>query len=60
MDLGKHNDCAMAFAHAIDQFTYKSPEMPSILKTMNKGEWQGGTYQINRSPGSSGGRVIRG
>ena len=60
VDLGQHNDCAMAFAHAIDQFTYKAPEMPSILKAMNPGEWQGGTFSINRNDSSLGGRYIRG
>jgi len=60
VDLGRHNDCAMAFAHALDLFTYKSPDMPSVFKTMKRGEWQGGQYTINRSDKSFGGKVIRG
>ena len=57
-DLGRHNDCAMAMAHALDQFVYKTPEMPSVYKTMRKGEWQGGAPRINRSSSSFGGKVI--
>ena len=60
IDLGKHNDCAMALAHAIDLFSYKTPDMPSVFKTMKKGEWQGGSYKINRKESALGGRVIRG
>ena len=60
IDLGKHNDCAMALAHAIDQFTYKSPEMPSVFKTMSKGEWQGGATKITRNTSALGGRILRG
>lgn len=59
VDLGRHNDCVMALAHAIDLFTYKTPDMPSLFKTMKKGEWSGGGYKINRSGGSSGGKVMR-
>ena len=61
VDLGKHNDCAMAFAHALDQFTYKTPSTPVIMKTMNKGEWSGGsTRGIQRSRNSPvGGRIVR-
>ena len=60
VDLGRHNDCAMAFAHALDQFTYKSPSMPVVMRTMKKGEWVGGsTSGIQRSSQSGvGGRVI--
>ena len=59
-DLGRHNDCVMALAHAIDQFAYKMPDFPSIFKTMNKGEWSGGSYNINRGePQGYGGRIIR-
>ena len=59
IDLGRHNDCAMALAHALDQFTYRTPEMPSVFKTMRKGEWSGGQRRINRSPTSFGGKVMR-
>ena len=59
IDLGRHNDCAMALAHALDQFTYRTPEMPSVFKTMRKGEWTGGQKRINRSPTSFGGKVMR-
>ena len=59
-DLGRHNDCVMALAHAIDQFSYKMPDFPSIFKTMNKGEWNGGNYKINRGPQQGyGGKVMR-
>ncbi len=60
-DLGRHNDCAMALAHAIDQFTYKSPNFPVVMGTMKKGEWTGGaTSAPQREKSSSlGGRVIR-
>ena len=60
VDLGKHNDIAMAFAHALDQFTYKTPDTPVIMKTMKNGEWTGGRVsRPQRSGGSLGGRVIR-
>ena len=59
VDLGRHNDCAMAMAHALDQFTYMSPKTPSIMKTMRKGEWQGGEKRINRVGSSFGGKVMR-
>ena len=59
IDLGRHNDCVMALAHAIDLFTYKTTDMPSVFKTMRKGEWSGGNFKINRGGGSSGGKVMR-
>ena len=59
IDLGRHNDCAMAMAHALDQFVYKTPDMPSVFKTMNKGAWQGGATRINRPKSNFGGKVIR-
>tara|TARA_R100000278_G_scaffold71803_1_gene56475 strand:- start:416 stop:724 length:309 start_codon:yes stop_codon:yes gene_type:complete len=59
IDLGRHNDCAMAMAHALDQFVYKTPDMPSVFKTMNKGAWQGGKTRINRTPTTFGGKVIK-
>lgn len=59
IDLGRHNDCAMALAHALDQFTYRTPSVPSLFKTMNKGEWQGGKTRINRSSTNFGGKVIK-
>ena len=50
----------MAFAHALDQFTYKTPETPVIMKTMKNGEWTGGRVsRPQRSGGSLGGKVIR-
>ena len=51
----------MAFAHALDQFTYQTPDMPVVMRTMNNGEWTGGsaTRAPNRSGSSLGGRVIR-
>ena len=59
VDLGRHNDTVMAFAHAIDQFTYKTPDMPVIMKTMTGGEWIGGsTTGLNRERSGIGGKVI--
>jgi hypothetical protein len=59
-DLGRHNDCVMALAHAVDQFSYKQPNFPAIFRTMKKGEWTGGEYKINRRQQQwFGGRVIR-
>ena len=60
-DLGRHNDCAMALAHALDQFSYKSPDYPVVMGTMNKSEWTGGvTSGIQRGTNKGlGGRVIR-
>ncbi len=48
VDLGRHNDTVMAFAHAIDQFTYRTPDMPVIMKTMKGGDWLGGETQMQR------------
>jgi hypothetical protein len=59
VDLGVHNDTVMAFAHAIDQFTYKGQDVPVVMKTMMGGQWMGGTTQkINRGHSGLGGRVI--
>ena len=60
-DLGRHNDCAMALAHALDQFSYKSPDYPVVMGTMKKSEWTGGvTSGIQRGTNKGlGGRVIR-
>ena len=58
-DLGKHNDCVMAFAHAIDQFTAKGFEMPVIMKKAEAGEWLGGSgSKVNRGAKGIGGKVI--
>ena len=61
VDLGRHNDIAMAFAHALDQFTYKTPDIPVVMRTMKNGEWTGGKAARPQRSGSSslGGRVIR-
>jgi hypothetical protein len=48
VDLGRHNDTVMAFAHAIDQFTYRTPDMPVVMKTMKGGDWLGGDTQMQR------------
>lgn len=59
VDLGKHNDCVMAFAHAIDQFTYKKQDMPVIMTTMSGGAWLGGgPSKIRRDFEGAGGKVI--
>jgi hypothetical protein len=49
----------MALAHAIDQFTYKIPDMPVVMKTMTGGQWLGGKAKINRPSNTGvGGRVM--
>ena len=58
VDLGRHNDTVMAFAHAIDQFTYRTPDMPVVMKTMSGGEWMGGASKIRRGHSGTGGKVI--
>jgi hypothetical protein len=59
VDLGRHNDCVMAFAHAIDQFVYNIPDMPVVMKTMTGGEWMGGkTRGLVRKRSGIGGKVI--
>jgi len=59
VDLGRHNDTVMAFAHAIDQFTYRTPDMPVVMKTMTGGEWMGGaTRGLPRERSGVGGKVI--
>ena len=58
-DLGRHNDCAMAMAHALDQFTYKTQDKPVIMKTMQSGSWTGGVSRSSRGATTGlGGRVI--
>ena len=58
--MGRHNDTVMAFAHAIDQFTYRTPDMPVIMKTMKGGDWMGGEIQMQRKGAHKGlgGKVI--
>jgi len=60
VDLGRHNDTVMAFAHAIDQFTYRTPDMPVVMKTMTGGQWMGGSKKgLPRDRTSAiGGKVI--
>ena len=59
VDLGRHNDTVMAFAHAIDQFTYRIPDMPVVMKTMTGGEWMGGaTKGLPRQKSGMAGKVI--
>ena len=58
VDLGKHNDCVMALAHAIDQFTLKHPDYPIVMKSANKGEWTGGSKRITRNPKGLAGKAI--
>lgn len=62
VDLGRHNDCAMALAHALDQFTHRTPDYPVVMGTMKKSEWTGGATRtgVHRSDTTGlGGRVIR-
>jgi hypothetical protein len=59
-DLGRHNDIVMALAHALDQFTHKTPDVPVIMATMKRGEWIGGGKSVSRANISGvGGGVIR-
>ena len=40
VDVGKHNDTVMAFAHAIDQFKPRQTDyMPMVSKTTSMGGW---------------------
>ena len=61
VDTGKHNDLVMALAHAVDQFSSGINDVPVVMGTMNRGEWQGGK---NRKRGSNvrrsgmGGKVV--
>ena len=60
VDLGRHNDCVMALAHAIDQFQHRDLGMPAIFATANRGEWMGGKKGRQRSGGSGlAGKVLR-
>ena len=59
IDLGRHNDCVMALAHAIDQFQYRDKGMPAIFSTLNRGEWMGGSKGIQRSGGGFSGKIVR-
>ncbi len=59
VDLGKHNDTTMALAHAIDQFTYRTPDMPVVMKTLKAGQWLGGSKGLPSVGSGIGGRVIR-
>ena len=60
VDLGRHNDCVMALAHAIDQFTYKAASMPVQFGTLTPGHWMGGKKGIQRKRDSGvGGKVLR-
>jgi len=50
VDVGKHNDCVMAFAHAIDQMTHnQSTSMPVATKAIKATSW---------GKGQSNGRFI--
>ena len=60
IDTGKHNDLVMALAHAIDQFSSNLNDVPVVMGSMNRGEWQGGTSgkkRVGRYSGL-GGRVV--
>jgi hypothetical protein len=49
----------MALAHAIDQFTYRTPDMPVVMKTLKAGQWLGGNKGLPTLGSGIGGRVIR-
>jgi len=52
VDVGRHNDTVMAFAHAIDQMTHKdSNALPMATQTVNSSSW-------GNSKSSGGGRFI--
>ena len=57
VDVGKHNDTVMAFAHAIDQFKPKTAEyMPLLKKTTTMGGWgkkKKAKKSTRRRPGNS-------
>ena len=57
-DLGKHNDCVMALAHAIDQFQHQNPDYPVVMKSANKGEWSGGSKRMSRRGRGFAGKAI--
>ena len=59
VDLGRHNDCVMALAHAVDQFQYRDKGMPAIFSTLNRGEWMGGSKGIQRSGSGFSGKIVR-
>tara|TARA_R100000458_G_C8267727_1_gene242645 strand:- start:1556 stop:2221 length:666 start_codon:yes stop_codon:yes gene_type:complete len=47
VDLGKHNDAAMAFAHAVDQLQIPRGDVAVAMGSLSGGEWIGG----NKSKG---------
>lgn len=51
VDKGKHNDCVMAFAHAIDQFVKKVGSMPMASSSVSDNWMKGGKQKrVNRRP----------
>ena len=50
----------MALAHAIDQFSSNINDVPVVMGSMNRGEWQGGSSGKTRAGRYSGlgGRVV--
>jgi len=53
VDVGKHNDCVMALAHAIDQFSItKATALPMASGRTTMGDWGKG----NKSTSQKGGR----
>ena len=61
IDVGKHNDTVMAFAHAIDQFKPKRSDfMPMASRTTSMGGWSKGKKATkSTSPRSSHGKYVR-
>jgi len=45
VDLGKHNDAVMAFAHAVDQLQIPNNPMPVVMGSLTGGEWIGGNKE---------------
>ena len=43
VDLGKHNDAAMAFAHAVDQLQIPQGDVAVAMGSLSGGEWIGGS-----------------
>jgi len=61
VDLGKHNDVAMAFAHAVDQLQIPQGDVAVAMGSLTGGEWIGGDKRntLPRRRGSGIGGVTR-
>ena len=61
VDLGKHNDAAMAFAHAVDQLQIPQGNVAVAMGSLSGGEWIGGDKRnaISRRGSTGIGGVTR-